>query len=99
MSNCEYEQDDTNVICPYCKHEYQPEAEDYSEDERIEECDECGKKYTISQSFSVTHHSEPDCEINGLEHDWRPRDLRSGRTHDFCEECGQCRPVQFKSDL
>lgn len=62
--------DDSNVVCPYCGEEYQPEGEDYSEDNREEECCECGKNYWVSQSFSVTHVTEPDCSLNGEEHQW-----------------------------
>ena len=51
------ESDDCNVICPYCKEEYQAEAEDFSEEEREEECFSCGKTYLLYQSFSVTHHT------------------------------------------
>ena len=35
--------DSTDRVCPYCGNSYQVECEDYSEDERVEECDECGK--------------------------------------------------------
>jgi transcriptional regulator NrdR family protein len=51
--------DDCNIICPYCLHEYQAECEDYSEFERREECEGCGKEYTVYQTFTVTHHTEP----------------------------------------
>lgn len=59
MSKPESQQDDCNVICPYCLHEYQAEAEDYSEDPRHEECEGCGKEYLLYQSFTVTHHTRP----------------------------------------
>jgi len=29
--------DDSNRVCPYCGSTYQPEGEDYSEDERAED--------------------------------------------------------------
>ena len=51
--------DDDNVICPHCLHEYQPEGEDYSEFDRIEKCDNCGKEYILCQSFTVTNHTRP----------------------------------------
>ena len=35
------EMDDDNVVCPYCGAKYQAEAEDFSDDEREEECAEC----------------------------------------------------------
>jgi hypothetical protein len=78
--------DDANVICPYCKYTYQPEAEDYSEDSREQECSECSKKFHLYQSFSVSHHTKPDCELNGEQHDW---DLVSEHTKDW-QSCGNC---------
>ena len=81
-----HESSDANVICPYCKHEYQPEAEDYSEDTREEECSQCGKKYHVWQVFSVDHHAKPDCELNGEQHQW---DIVSKRRPDY-QSCGVC---------
>lgn len=78
--------DDSVVRCPYCKHEYQPETEDYSEDTREEECSECGKKYHVWQAFRVDHHSKPDCALNGEEHEW---DAVSARRPDY-QSCGKC---------
>lgn len=78
--------DDSNVICPYCKYTYQPEAESYSEDTRTEECEGCGKKFHVWQVFTVDHHSKPDCALNGEEHEW---DVLSNRRPDF-QSCGKC---------
>lgn len=78
--------DDSVVRCPYCKHEYQPEAEDYSEDTREEECSECGKKYWLYQAFTVDHYVKPDCALNGQEHQW---DIVSKRRPDY-QSCGVC---------
>ena len=78
--------DDNNVICPYCKHEYQPDTETYSEDNREEECGKCGKKYHLYQSFSVEHTTKPDCDLNGESHDW---DVVSSR-HPQYQRCGNC---------
>lgn len=86
--------DDNNMICPYCGSKYQVESEDYSEDPRVEECDECGKKYHAVQSFSVTHISTPDCELNGESHVWEPVKIRNG-VHDFCSICNKCKPITF----
>ena len=82
-----------NVECPYCGYTYQPEAENYSEDERPKECDECGKQYRLYQSFSVTHCAEPDCGLNGEQHDYQPIKLRDGGEHPFCTVCGKCQPL------
>ena len=81
------------VECPYCGSHYQPESEDFSEDQRDEECGECGKKYYLSQSISITHHAKPDCELNGDQHDYQPVSLRSGVTHPFCTVCEKCQPL------
>jgi len=87
------ELDDCEMICPYCGNKYQPEGEDYSEDCREEECEECGKTYHAHQSFSVTHHATPDCELNGEQHEWQAVSLGAGKgTHDFCATCDKCRP-------
>ena len=68
MSSFTDQQDDAGVICPYCHYTYQPEPCDYDENSQDAECGECGKRYWVYQSFSVTHHTTPDCELNGGEH-------------------------------
>jgi HD superfamily phosphohydrolase len=55
----ESQMDSCNVICPYCLHEYQAECEDFNENEREEECENCGKTYLLYQEFDVTHHTRP----------------------------------------
>lgn len=55
----ESQMDECNVICPYCRHEYQAECEDYTENEVEDECDECGKSFLRWTEFSVTHHTKP----------------------------------------
>ena len=92
MSEYTDEMDDNSVICPYCQHKYEPETEDFDEGLREEECDECGKQFWLVQEFSVTHKTTPDCEINEQHHKWDLVHLMSGRSHEFCETCGQCRP-------
>lgn len=47
------------VICPHCQHQYQPESEDFDEDEREEECSECGGLYLLRNEMSVTHYTRP----------------------------------------
>jgi len=85
--------DDTLVECPYCGETYQPECEDFGEDCREEECNECGKTYLLSESFSVTHIATPDCELNGETHEYEDRSLGGGRTHPFCSKCSKCQPL------
>jgi len=83
---------DDEVECPYCHYKYQPEAEDYSEDRRAEECGECGKSFYLNQSFSVSHHTKPDCELNKENHDYQPFSISDGQTHPFCTVCEKCQP-------
>jgi hypothetical protein len=82
--------------CPYCNYAYQPEAEDYSEDQREEECNGCGKHYYAKDVFTVYHVASPDCALNGQPHEWKDIDLRNGRTHPFCFQCGKCKPIDSK---
>ena len=51
------ESDSNLVICPYCGSSYQPEAEEFDEQEREEECGKCGKTYLVYNEFSVTHYT------------------------------------------
>jgi len=84
--------DYNDCICPYCGYSYQVEVEDFYEDPCEEECGGCEKKFYLSQSLSVDHHSKPDCILNGEEHKWSPVDISGGKTHDFCSVCNKCRP-------
>lgn len=63
------EMDDDNVICPYCGAEYNAESEDFSEDEREEECAECGRTYLLHDECTVTHHTRtlPNTELGRAE--------------------------------
>lgn len=51
--------DDCNVICPYCGHAYQAEAEDFDEDEREETCFSCKRVYLMHDECTVTHYARP----------------------------------------
>lgn len=53
----EEQSDDCHVICPYCGNKYQAESEDFSENEREEECHKCGKTYLLHSEFYVTHYT------------------------------------------
>ena len=96
MFNSRYEDqsDDNNSICPYCKETFQDESEDYSEDTQEIECEGCGLKYLLYQSFSVTHHTIPDCELNGAEHQFERVKLNNGEEADFCCVCYKCRSIR-----
>ena len=89
----EDQSDTTSAICPYCKTEcFQPEGEDYSEDDQEEECDECGKKFYLNQSFTVDHNTRGDCELNGESHDYRPAKYQ--QEMEVCAKCGECRLIK-----
>ncbi len=94
QSRFEVVYDDNNAVCPYCKSSWQVESEDYLPDgeKRKVECDDCGKRFYLSQSYSIDHHSSPDCELNGEPHRWVPIKIRGYETHDFCSVCDKCRP-------
>ena len=55
----ETQMDDCNVICPHCLHAYQAEAGDYEEQEREEECENCGGRYMLHDEATVTHYTRP----------------------------------------
>jgi hypothetical protein len=89
-SKYEEQVDGVDAICPYCGASYQVETENYSEDTREEECEECGKKYWIYQSFSVDTFTKPDCEINGEKHDFELVQTKAGEAY-FCKICEKCK--------
>lgn len=94
MSNFESTYSSDGRECPYCGHTSHVESEDYSEDSRIEECDECGKKFHAHEVFSVDHKAEPDCELNGEQHKFELVTFSSGKSAEFCETCNKCRLVK-----
>lgn len=85
--------DDNDSICPYCGESYQVEGEDYSEDSQEIECGECGKKYWLQTTFSISHTSTPDCELNGEEHQYL---LNEAGTAYFCSVCEKCKLADSK---
>jgi DNA-directed RNA polymerase subunit RPC12/RpoP len=94
MSKYTDNSNDDGIECPYCGDKSFVEAESYSEDTREVECDACEKKFWQNESFTVSHEARPDCDLNGSQHQWEPITLRSGKSHDFCAECGECRAVE-----
>ena len=81
-----------NRVCPYCHNSYQVENAECLETTRIEECEECGKKYHAYEMITVDHYAEPDCELNDQEHQWEPIQLSNDSFYDFCSICGKIRP-------
>lgn len=92
MSEFDERMDSNNVICPYCGYDYQPESEDFDEDEQVEKCGACGKSFYHHDVVTYDHCTRPDCELNGENHKWETLSLRSG-DHDFCEVCGVIKPL------
>jgi ribosomal protein S27AE len=79
----DYEEfDSCDRICPYCGGRYQVEAEDYSEETRVETCSRCGKKYQAWDVFEVTYHAHRDCELNGETHTPHVSET------SYCGKCG-----------
>jgi len=74
-------------ICPYCGYKYQVETEDISQIRRIEECEECGKKFYSYDEIEFTHYATPDCELNGEKHKW----IQSSKYNWYweCKICGK----------
>ena len=78
------EEDDSEIICPYCKEEYTPSYEDtiigdecvncYDEGEvQTVTCDRCGKKFTIEPYLSTWKYRTEtiDGEMTEQEHEER----------------------------
>jgi hypothetical protein len=86
--------DDNDSICPYCGDKFQVEGEDYDEQPCEIQCFTCGRKYWLSQMFTVTHRSRPDCELNGMKHNFQPRAIGGGKTYPFCVNCDYCKPYR-----
>lgn len=82
--------DNNNSICPYCGDEYQVEAEDYSEEPRAVQCQECMMMYYLRQNFEVTHIATPDCELNGEKHKF---EIMENKTFKKCCICGKIEMV------
>lgn len=78
--------------CPYCGYEYQPEGEDFHEDEKAEQCDGCGKKFLSFDSVSIDYCAKPDCELNNEEHDYQPHKAITNAV--FCSKCDDCKLVE-----
>ena len=49
------------AVCPYCGCDNQIESEDYKgqDEETIEECENCGKKFIHTIDYCITFTSEP----------------------------------------
>jgi len=75
------EEDDENIICPYCGEKYEPSYEDtfigddiancYTEETQTFTCSECGKKFTMYGYLSGwKYHTETiEGEMTEKEHE------------------------------
>jgi hypothetical protein len=57
--NCDY---NSNIVCPYCGHENEPDGEydDRDFDEAHEtECGECEKHFMVTPAITIDYTSEP----------------------------------------
>lgn len=75
------EEDDTDIICPYCGEKYKPSYEDtyigrdcvdcYTEEINTYTCDNCGKKFTMYgyQSDWKYHTETIEGEMTEEEHE------------------------------
>lgn len=83
--------DGEHYECPYCGALNRIESEDYSEDNRVEECCECGKFFCGHQNISILHYANPNCEINNEPHKYAHwTNPTTGSDAWFCEVCGDC---------
>lgn len=71
-------------VCPYCNYAYQVDSGSYNSESRVSECDNCGKKYHAHDECMWMHHAEPDCELNGEQHEFPPAGRRQ-----LCVKCGR----------
>lgn len=95
----EYEEKhgESEMVCPYCGYSHHVEGEDYSIDEnRIEECGECGKNFKYSTSIDVSHNTIPDCSLNDSEHTYAER---YSQHHTKVEECTTCGHTRYGEPL
>lgn len=97
MSTFDNKYDDgDHRICPYCSHKFEVESCDHDEMGGDRECEECGKKYKYHEYTTVTHVTEPDCQLNGEDHDYDDHDLGNLGIVKFCKICGQIEPWDDK---
>jgi len=89
MPKFNYTYGDWGFKCPYCKNEPSYELTSYSEGTEVRECENCGKKFSGNVNIEVNYYSEPDCKLNGEEHQWELKEFRSGSKANLCSICGK----------
>jgi len=78
------------AICPYCKWSHTPGTMP-PDTKQEKHCDECGHNYYLTRDIAiarsaVTYHTEPDCEINGYDHDEMTKTSK-GTDYSYCLVC------------
>jgi len=84
MTEIDYTYESVDLKCPYCG-EFQSDSWEIDfNDNRVKiECD-CGKKFWGSEHITRNYEGNPDCELNGEEHDFEEFSNRTLK----CKKCG-----------
>jgi DNA-directed RNA polymerase subunit RPC12/RpoP len=86
--------DDHAIVCPYCglKHHEPYEMVSPDGDCHEIECEDCGRKFNVTATMSVTYHSVADCELNDEAHNLEEKMGTKGMIQGskFCTKCGRC---------
>lgn len=97
MKNFEERHGDS-IICPYCKEE-QGDMWEVREDEGIEECPKCSKKFYWRRRVEVEYITNADCELNNEKHNFiEPNEwMKHSEGYEFkiCE-CSKCSEYESK---
>lgn len=90
------------ITCPYCGFEYGDSQEFLSggEEDDIETCEECGKKFHWSRSICVDYNSKKLCEENNDEHNWEEFDVPKDDERPRCKgrRCLTCKKYEFDKE-
>jgi len=76
------------VVCPYCYRKYAASWE--FDDDGIEVCQYCNKRFRYERIVEVTYNSQKDCELNEDQHDW----TRFGK-EEGVYRCTKCSKMGF----
>lgn len=79
--------DDQYAICPYCGNKHYMESEDHNPSGKVMECNECKMKFHYVTNYSVSHDTNGDCELNGVEHQW----WNYSAVTKICKVCDICK--------
>lgn len=94
----EIEERESEITCPYCKHERTDSWEsglDNDEDFMEDECEECGKKFCVSLSITRTYISRGLCKENNTQHNWEYFDFKKDGKRCYGRKCLTCDKYEF----